>query len=121
MLEKPCELVDGHIGEFSGLTGLTGRRAQLFGLGLRLPGKKTVRLVNERLTFSGFSVSGMGKRYGHFRDDATRILLHDDDAIAHQDGFFDVVGDHENGFRRNLASRPELEQFATKRFGAEYI
>ena len=38
VLEKPGELVDGHIGELSGLTGLTGRRAQLFGLGLRLPG-----------------------------------------------------------------------------------
>src|SRR5258706_10131588 len=121
MLEKPRELVDGHLGKLSGLAGLTGRSAQLFRFGLRLPGEKAVRLVDERLAFSRFSMSGMGKRYRYLCDDAARILLHDDDTIPQQNRFFDVVSDHENRFRRNLAGRPEFEQFATKRFRAEHI
>ena len=56
-----------------------------------------------------------------FGDDATGILLHDDDAVAHQDRFLDVVGDHEDRFRRNLAGRPELEQLAAKRLRAEHV
>ncbi len=49
------------------------------------------------------------------------IAAQDDDAVGQQDGFFDVVGDDEDGRVGIFLPGPELQQFAAQVLGGEHI
>ncbi len=63
----------------------------------------------------------MGERDLEVGADVAGIAAEDDDAVGEQDGFFDVVGDDEDGLGGDGLLLPELEQFAAQVFGGEHV
>ena len=49
------------------------------------------------------------------------IAAEHDDAVGEQDGFFNVVGDQEDGLGGHGLVGPELEQFTAQVFGGEHV
>ena len=61
MLEKPRELVNGDVGEFSCPAWLPGAVPSPLGLGVGLPGQLPVHIVNQTLELGGFPMPGIGE------------------------------------------------------------
>ena len=53
--------------------------------------------------------------------DVAGVAAEDDDAVGEEDGFFDVVGDDEDGLGGHGLVGPELEEFGAEVFGGEDV
>jgi hypothetical protein len=96
--------------------GLVGGGGDDFG-----PGEDFVDVVDEVGEGLGFAVARVGELDLEVGADVAGIAAEDDDAVGEQDGFFDVVGDEEDGLGGHGFVGPELEEFGAEVFGGEDV
>jgi len=96
--------------------GLVGRGGNDFGAC-----EDFVDVVDEVGEGFGFAVAGMGYLDLEIGADVAGIAAEDNDAVGEQDGFFDVVGDDEDGLGGHGLLGPEFEEFAAEVFGGEDV
>jgi len=84
-------------------------------------GEDFVDVVDELGEGLGFAVSGLGHLDQEVGADVAGIAAEHDDAIGEQDGFFNVVGDQEDGLGGHGLVGPELEQFRAEVLGGEHV
>jgi hypothetical protein len=53
--------------------------------------------------------------------DVAWVAAQDDDAVGQQDGFFNVVGDDEDGLGGHGLVGPQLQQFAAQVLGGQHV
>ena len=58
---------------------------------------------------------------GDLADDAAGIGREQQDAVAHQHRFLDIVGHQDHALDRQLAFAPQLEEVGAQRFGGEHV
>ena len=85
------------------------------------PGEDLVDVVDELGEGLGLAVARLGKLDAEVGADVAGIAAEHDDAVGEQDGFFDVVGDDEDGLGGHGLVGPELEQFAAQVLGGEDV
>src|ERR1700730_10142912 len=84
-------------------------------------GEDAVDGIDELDEARRLAVSRLRQVHDKIRVNVRGIAAEDDDAVGEDHGFFNVVGDDEDGARRNLVPDPKLEQFAAQRFGGEHV
>ena len=80
-----------------------------------------VNVVDEVGEGFGFAVAGLGELDLEVGADVAWVAAEDDDAVGQQDGFFNVVGDDEDGLGGHGLVGPQLQQFRTEVFGGQYV
>ncbi len=97
-----------------------GGGGQRGGLGVGL-GEDLVDVVDELGEGGGFAVARVGEADLEVGADVAGVAAEDDDAVGEQDGFFDVVGDDEDGLGGDGLFLPELEEFGAEVLGGENV
>ena len=101
-----------------GLAGGGKGQAGRLGVGL---GEDLVDVVDELGEGGGFAVAGVGERDLEVGADVAGIAAEHDDAVGEQDGFFDIVGDDEDGLCGDGLLLPEFEEFRAEVFGRQHV
>ncbi len=84
-------------------------------------GEDLVDVVDELGEGLGFAVAGLRELDAEIGADVAGIAAEDDDAVGEQDGFFNVVGDDEDGLGGHGLLGPELEEFGAEVFCGEDV
>ena len=84
-------------------------------------GEHLVDVVDELREGLGFAVAGLGKLHLEVGADVAGIAAQHDDAVGQQHGFFNVVGDQEDGLGGHGLVGPQLQQFAAQVLGGEHV
>src|SRR6266478_1837560 len=85
------------------------------------PREHAIDGVNELDKARGLAVSRLSDVHREISVNVSGIAAEDDDAVGENDGFFNIVGDDENGAGGDFVFEPELEQLAAERFGGEHV
>ena len=84
-------------------------------------GEDFVDVVDEVGEGLGLAIAGVLKLDFEVGADVAGIAAEDDDAIGEQDGFFNIVGDEEDGPGGHGLVGPELEELGAEVFGGEDV
>ncbi len=84
-------------------------------------GEYLVDVVDQLSKRFGFAVAGLSELDAEIGADMAGIAAEDDDAVGQKDGFFDVVGDEEDGLGGHGFVGPQLEQFTAEVLGGEHV
>ena len=85
------------------------------------PRENAIDVVDELDEAGRLAIARMRDVHGKIRVNVGGVAAEDDDTIGKDDRFFDIVCDDENGARGNFVIEPELEKFATQRFGGKHV
>src|SRR6266481_1569305 len=85
------------------------------------PREHAIDGVNELDEARGLAVSRLSDVHREISVNVSGVAAEDDDAVGENDGFFNIVGDDENGAGGDFVFEPELEQLAAERFAGEHV
>src|SRR6516165_5334940 len=110
-LEESGQNVDLNFRKRAKAASFTGTGAKLDLFRLRLTGHRGVNLIHQIEKYLTLSFTGMWQRNSQIGDNSPGIFVHDDDAIRHEHRFFNIVRDHQDSFRRDMTTGPQIEEF----------
>ena len=84
-------------------------------------GHHFVDVVHEFDEAAGLAVAGMLETHVEVGADASWVAAEHQDAVGQHDGFFNVVGDDEDGTGGHLLVEPEFQKFAAEVLGRQDI
>jgi len=87
-------------------------------IGLR---EDAINRINQLDEMSALAVARMREVHHEIGVNVSGIAAQNDDAVAEDDSFFDVVGDDEDRPRGNLMVEPKFQEFAAQRFRREDV
>ena len=106
------------------MTAVPARRQALAGrpaIGLGTGGHPGVDLVDEAAEVGVEAVAGMRQVDPDLGHDAAGIGGEDEEPVAHEDRFLDIVGDHQDGADRHPALAPEIEKIGAQGLGGKHV
>jgi hypothetical protein len=83
--------------------------------------QQPVDFIDKREERGSFVSSRMRQIHGQLRHHSARRLGHNHDPIGKEHGFFDIMRDHQDGFRGDFSACPEFQQFPAQGLRTEHI